>query len=122
MSDGVLDAPDDIGINYTPGHPNDEQVDETLVENQLGRHPGVDASEDRGKRLLVANQLLKPVGALMRMSGLAALGKACVPCPKASQCFGGTHWSWLRYRRFRDPYQRRKKERSASRSEDLTAR
>ena len=53
---GKLDAADLGGRDDVPGHPDHEQVAETLVEDDLGRHPRVGAPEDDGKRLLSRRQ------------------------------------------------------------------
>jgi hypothetical protein len=47
-----FEASDDIGVDEVPGDAGDEDVADSLVEDQLGRHPAVDAPDERRERRL----------------------------------------------------------------------
>ena len=108
-------------LGLIPGHADDEKIAEPLVEYQLGWHPRVATSEDRGKRLLVGNKVLPPIGTLMRVPCFP-IRETCVSGFEPGKCFGGIRRKGHRYERFRRPGLRRKKDGHAGRGEDLTAR
>ena len=47
-----LQAADDVGVDEIAGDPGREHAAEPLVEDQLRRHPGIDAADDGGDRRL----------------------------------------------------------------------
>src|SRR5881409_3519796 len=84
---GELDAADlrrghDVSCNT-----DDKQVTETLIEDDLSRHPRIGTSENDGKRLLACRQ---PAAAHLAGEPLVApdaRNKATVPLPQAFECF-----------------------------------
>jgi hypothetical protein len=72
------------GSHDVSGHPDDEQVAQALVEDDLGRHARIGAPQDDREGLLARHQL----GAF-RAAGQGdprlARGKPAVPFPQALQ-------------------------------------
>ncbi len=64
---GELDAAHPGGRHDVAGDANDEQIAQPLIEDDLGGHPRVRATEDDGEGLLLLRQLERP-----RRRGLAA--------------------------------------------------
>ena len=52
---GQLNAADLRWCYNVASNPNDEQVTDSLVKDNLGRHAGVRASEDDGERFLLVD-------------------------------------------------------------------
>jgi hypothetical protein len=52
------------------GRPDDEEVTQSLVEDDLRRYPGIAAAEDQGVRTLFGTQFGSLRGILSRCSGL----------------------------------------------------
>ena len=48
----VLHGADLIGGGHVPGHPDDEEIADPLIEDQFHRRPGIGAGEHRGKGVL----------------------------------------------------------------------
>ena len=69
--DGVLERADDGLGDDLAGVADDEQVADSLVEDDLGREPRVAASEERGDGLLAGRDLGAALDILARMQGLA---------------------------------------------------
>ena len=57
MDRGVLQGAQDFGGDHVAGDPDDEQLAESRVEDQLGRHPRVAAAENGRVRLLAPSEL-----------------------------------------------------------------
>ncbi|GMA91644.1 hypothetical protein GCM10025869_21730 [Homoserinibacter gongjuensis] len=64
----ILERRDRRVGDHVTGVAHDEQVAEPLVEDDLGRQPGVAASEERDVRLLESGQLLAPLDVLSWVS------------------------------------------------------
>ena len=69
--DGVLERADHRVGDHLTRVANHEQVAESLVEDDLGRQPGVAAAEQGRVRRLRAGELLAPLDILTRMLRLA---------------------------------------------------
>ena len=68
-----------------PGHPDDEQVAQSLVEDDLGGDAGVGTAEDDGERFLAGGEF-RPFGMAEQGIGAAqAGGEPLVPFPQALQ-------------------------------------
>ena len=63
-----LHAADLRGRNHVAGHADHEQVAEPLIENDLGRHARVGATQDDRERLLALRELVAPRGAHARIA------------------------------------------------------
>ena len=61
----IRDAPHDVLGDDVAGDPDDEEVAEALVEDELRRDPRVAAGQDRGERMLPRGQMGTPVGRLV---------------------------------------------------------
>ena len=72
---GELDAADLRRRDDVPGHADDEQVAQALVEDDLRRHPRVGASEDDGDGSW-------PVASSLRRSALVSVSLARTPDTK----------------------------------------
>ena len=54
---GKLDTADEGRGNDFAGDPNDEQISQSLIENDFNRHPGIGTSKDGRKWFLTRGQL-----------------------------------------------------------------
>jgi hypothetical protein len=53
---GVLDAAHDFGRDHVAGHANHEQVTESGIEDEFGRHPRIAAPQDGGEWALALGE------------------------------------------------------------------
>jgi hypothetical protein len=60
--DCKLEASEDGVVNYLPCRPRDEHIPQTLIEDQLWRNAGINASQDSGPRVLALGNLCLPFG------------------------------------------------------------
>jgi hypothetical protein len=74
---------------------NDEQISESLVENQLGRNPGIGTTKNNCKRLLAPNEFRTPWIDRESVAALPVRDKSGVTFAKASQRFSwGQHMNF----------------------------
>ena len=69
LGGGKLDAADLRRGDDVARNADDKQVAEALVEDDLGRHPGVGASEDDSERFLAGGELVTALRAGQRCRG-----------------------------------------------------
>ncbi|GIH04169.1 hypothetical protein Rhe02_22360 [Rhizocola hellebori] len=62
MRGAVLDAAGDQRVEGLTCGAYHEKIAEVLIEDVLGRHPGVDAAEHHSERVLAAGDSTSPVG------------------------------------------------------------
>lgn len=66
FQDPVRDACQDRLVQDLAGRAHGQQITQALVEDQLRRHPGIDAAQDHGEGMLPGDQRLpyraRPVG------------------------------------------------------------
>ncbi len=75
---------------------NDEQVTETLIENDLRRNPRVGASENDGKRLLARHNFVAVLRTGARLTTRRAGGKALIPLAQAfERLWCGDRWHFF---------------------------
>ena len=84
----VLQAPRDFRREDISRDADDEQLAKAGVEDQLGRHPGVAATEDGGIRMLALKEICED----LLLHGGESRGPGDEPfiaCFEAQQCFVG---------------------------------
>src|SRR5687768_6593656 len=95
-----LDAADLRRSDDVSGNPDDEQVAQALVEDDLRGHARVGASENDGERLLARRQLGAPRLAYERVPAPDVGHEATVACWQAFECFWrGDHRRFILVRR-----------------------
>lgn len=77
MSHRIFDAPQDDIIDDIARHPDDEEIPQSLIEENLRRDPRVRASQQNGERALSCHQGSASLRILTRMFG-CSLGEAAV--------------------------------------------
>src|SRR6266545_2420876 len=71
MIDCILNASQAVIVDHVPGHSVDEQIAETLIKHDLGRHTRIGAIDNDRERMLTLCQLCAPFGRLTGMLQIA---------------------------------------------------
>src|SRR6266487_5585041 len=72
MIDCILNASQAVIVDHVPSHSEDEQIAETLIKHDFGRHTRIGAIDDGGKRMLSICQFRAPFRCLTGMLQIAA--------------------------------------------------
>src|SRR6266487_459235 len=67
MIDCILNASQAVIVDHVPSHSEDEQIAETLIKHDFGRHTRIGAIDDGGKRMLSICQFRAPFRCLTGM-------------------------------------------------------
>jgi hypothetical protein len=86
---GELDAADQGGSDDVSRHPDDEQVAQALVEDDLDRYPGVGAAENGREGRLALRQFAAAGLAGKGATARSLRHEAAVPLAQAVECFSG---------------------------------
>jgi hypothetical protein len=93
--DCILDATENGVVNDVPGNSYDEEIAQSLIEEQLRRNSGVGTTEDHSKWVLPGNQLAPPRHGFIGMA-LFVSYKTRVPSQKSlKRPVGGEYRGWL---------------------------